>query len=392
MQGIRAFADSIERPSPALLAAVDEFDPEHVAEVITSGFASYATLCDRPVFDHREPAWAAFEDKTVVDGLWDAVGVTRAPAKIIPVPEAAAAAESLAGARGTVWVADNREGWHGGGEYVRWVPRPEDAAAARDWFSARANRVRVMPFLDGIPCSIHGVVTPNGVAVFLPVEMLILRRLDRPGFFYARAATFWMPPATVRDGMREATRAVGAELDRRVRFRGAFGIDGVCTTEGFRPTELNPRFSPGHALQAAAAEVPLGDMNRLLLTGSLDVDASWLEERVVAAADSKRRGDTIFPVQHTLEPARTGVRFDMGRAIAVDSTKDRDAVMQAGSGPGGGMIRLTFDPDRIEVGPSVAPLAVQASRLAVDLWGVDLPPVEAAPDLCVNPHPAPGAS
>ena len=32
-----------------------------------------------------------------------------------------------------------------------------------------------MPFLDGVPCSIHGLVLPDGTAAFRPVEISILR-------------------------------------------------------------------------------------------------------------------------------------------------------------------------------------------------------------------------
>ena len=52
-----------------------------------------------------------------------------------------------------------------------------------------------MPFLEGIPCSIHGVVFPDGVATFRPVEMVTLRRPGSNRLHYAGAATFWDPPA-----------------------------------------------------------------------------------------------------------------------------------------------------------------------------------------------------
>lgn len=381
MDAIRAYLDSVEHPEPKLQAAVDEFDPDGEARVITSGFASYATVCGRAVHDYRRPEWVAFEDKTVIDELWDAAGVTRAPSAVVPVDEAPAAERRLGGPRGTVWVADNREGWHGGTEYGRWIEHPDDVAPAVAWFRQHADRVRVMPFLDGIPCSIHAIVTQDGVAVFDPVEMVILRRTDRPGFVYARAATFWTPPNEVVEEMRGAARSVGRELARSVGYRGAFGIDGVCTRDGFRPTELNPRFSVGHALRAAAAELPLEDINRLIVAGDLAVDAGRLEDRVLAARD-KRAGGLLFIAPGLVEPVTADVIFRDGGAVVVENGNERDAVMEVGSGPGGTVIRLALEPDRIPVGPSVAPLAVQAARLAAELWGVDLPPVEPAPDLC----------
>ena len=383
MQGIRAYLDSVEHPSSELSAAVDEFDPSGDARVITSGFGSYATLCDRPVYDFRRPGWVAFEDKIIIDELWDASGVVRAHSAIVPVSEASGAALRLSSGLGSVWVADNAEGWHGGGEYVRWVPTPNDAADAADWFATRSNRVRVMPFLDGIPCSIHGLVTANGVAVFLPVELLILRRCDRPGFVYARAANFWTPPDHIRDEMRATARAVGAELARRTGYRGAFGVDGVCTADGFRPTELNARFSVGHELQAQGSGIALGGMNRLCTAGDLEIDAGWIEDAVISRVERERRGAVLFAVTDAAGPAKTGVIFREDAALAVGpDDDDADAVMDLGRSVHGGLIIMRFDPDRTPIGPSVAPLAVRVARLANDLWDVGLPAVEAAPDLC----------
>ena len=38
----------------------------------------------------------------------------------------------------------------------------EERADALDFFKSRCDRVRVMPFLEGVPCSIHGIVLPEG--------------------------------------------------------------------------------------------------------------------------------------------------------------------------------------------------------------------------------------
>ena len=45
--------------------------------------------------------------------------------------------------------------------------------------------------------------------------------------------------------MRAAARRVGEHLRATYGYRGAFGIDGVLTADGFRPTELNARGSAG---------------------------------------------------------------------------------------------------------------------------------------------------
>jgi hypothetical protein len=48
--------------------------------------------------------------------------------------------------------------------------------------------------------------------------------------------------------MRAAARRVGDHLAEAHGYRGAFGIDGVLTADGFRPTELNTRMSGGAAV------------------------------------------------------------------------------------------------------------------------------------------------
>ena len=168
---------AIEQASDDVLAAVDEFDPDNEAMVLGAGFSRSSVLVGRPVYGARPEAWGALEDKMIIDQLWDDAGVRRAPSTIVPVARAPAAAADLASDLGTVWVADNSEGWHGGGEYVRWIRSPADVAPAVEWFGEHAATVRVMPFLDGIPCSIHGFSTHDGVAVFLPVDPMYFPKL-----------------------------------------------------------------------------------------------------------------------------------------------------------------------------------------------------------------------
>ena len=384
MLGIRANHAAIENPDPELLAAVDSFDPAHEAMVLGSGFSREATLVGRPVYGARPNAWWALEDKTIVDQLWDDAGVRRAPSAVVPVAEAPAAAADLASDLGTVWVADNSEGWHGGGEYARWVRSGDDIAPAVAWFADHALEVRVMPFLDGIPCSIHGFVTGDGVAVFRPIEMVILRNAERPEFVYAQAANYWDPPAAVQEAMRAAARNVGGLLSDRFGYLGGFGIDGVCTADGFFPTELNPRLSIGHGLHSRAAEMPLGSMERMQTEGDLELSAAELEATLATAVTESRRGGLLLPLEGACTPARVGVDFVDGRAVTVDPNGECDATMEIGSAVMGSIIIVRLDPDRTPVGPSIAPRAVAIFDLARDLWNLDIPPLEAAPDVCAG--------
>jgi hypothetical protein len=381
MEGFRAYRRSIEEPSVELLEAVDAFDPEGTARVLGAGFSRRGHLAGRPVYGVRPAEWGALEDKMVVDDLWDAAGIDRTPSSIVDVPDAPVASAELAGDLGSVWVADNREGWHGGGEYTRWLRSQDDVASALDWFSDHADRVRVMPFLDGLPCSIHGFITNDGVAVFRPVELFILREVDRPLFYYAQAANYWTPPPQIFDQMRAAARSVGEVLVERVGYRGAFGIDGICTLDGFRPTELNPRFSVGHGLQTRAAEIPLRGMELLMLEGDLEISARALEDAILRGTRTARGGGIMFPLTAEYARAETGFAISGDRAIAVDIEEPNDGVMMIGPAAFGSLVIVRPDPDRTPIGPSLAPLAIQLLDLARDLWGMDAPKVTHAPDL-----------
>lgn len=381
MAAIRAHSAAIADPAPEVAAAVDRFDPDGSALVVASPFETLQEALGRRVSGARRPAWVALEDKTTVHALWAEAGITTADHMVVPVAEAAAAARELAGPLGTVWAADNTEGWHGGAEYTRWVPRPADVSAAVAWFTGRSRTVRVMPFLNGIPCSIHGFVTATGTAAFRPWEMVIFRRRDPAGFAYAGGASFWDPPRTGREEMRAAARAVGDVLRRRVDYRGPFSIDGVMTADGFRPTELNPRLSAGFSAQAQASELSIGSLVRAYLDEALDLDPVWLEEAIVGPADRRRTSAVRLPLlgADPFEADPVGLRIDGPRAV--EAPEQPVATLRAGPVQSGVLLMLQLDPDRVDAGPSVAPLVAAAAVFARDRWDLSVPDLVPAPDL-----------
>ena len=146
-----------------VVAALDRWDPERQALVLSPMFNELPEIAGRRVYGPRRPEWRRLEDKVVVDDLWDELGVTRAPSEVVPADPAAlrAAAGRLDRGAGTAWAGDARQGFNGGAFCLRWVREEEDAAEAVAFLAERCDRVRVMPFLEGIPCSIHGVVFPQ---------------------------------------------------------------------------------------------------------------------------------------------------------------------------------------------------------------------------------------
>ena len=177
---------------------LDAWDPAGTARFIfASPWADSVDAAGRKAYAGRPPAWAALEDKVLVDGFWDAVGVRRAPSRIVATEYDAlrSAATELDRGRGTVWAADARDGTHGGGMGLRWVRHGDDGRESFVSLRRMADRIRVMPFLEGIPASIHGIVFPDSVAVFRPVEMVVLR-----------AQPVTVCTMRMRDGVRSASQ------------------------------------------------------------------------------------------------------------------------------------------------------------------------------------------
>jgi hypothetical protein len=370
-------------PPASVRTAVEQFDPTAQALVIGTFLNESPELLGRPFLTHRRPEWLALDDKTVIDEVWDAAGVVRAPSAVVALEAGAlrrAAAAVDAGA-GTVWAADSSKGWHGGAEGLGWVRTDADVDDAVHAYAGRTRCVRVMPFLEGVPCSIHGIVFPDHVVVVRPVEQITLQRLDPPAFVYAGCATFYDPPAAVTASMRAMARDVGAHLRSSVGYRGAFTIDGVVGRDGFLPTELNPRWGAGLSVMLRAQpDLPLMLLVDVVAGGRrLPCDPVALEQTLMAGADAYRAGGTWRPVPGVVPAVDTrpavggpgGWRWatdDESASGHVDASPSHDA----------GFVRLRADADRTPTGPSFAPAAAAFWAFADRELGARLGPLEPA--------------
>ncbi len=387
MESFREF-DAALRDLPAgVVGRIDAWDPDRAAQVIHGFMPAGEPIAGRRLYGARRPEWAALEDKIAVEALWDAAGVPRAPSAVVPArrDELTAAAARLDAGLGTVWVADNREGWHGGAEYVRWVRSPADADAAASFLAGCADVVRVMPFLDGVPCSIHAMVFPEGIAVFRPVEMVVLSRADSPHFEYSGGSTFWDPPAGAASEMRGMVRSVAEHLRDTAGYRGAFGIDGVLTDAGYFPTELNPRYTGGLSIQASEVEgLAMGLLNRVVVAGEpAEYRPAALEETVLAASAARRGGWMLMKVPGTAldETRNQAVDFVGGEARPAADPDQADATLSLGPAAFGSLVMCFLEAGAVAPGTLVAPVAGSLFRLAAELWdeveAADLAPVTA---------------
>lgn len=375
MEQVR-FGEAALRDLPAAVAAqVDQFDPERTALVRGHFLVAVPEVAGRPVLAYRRPEWIRLEDKTVVDDLWARAGVEAVPSTVVELERARSVSGDLDRGDGVVWAGDASHGWHGGTSLTEWVRDARDSAAAGDALAGRCRRVRVMPFLEGVPCSVHGIVCADGVVALRPVEMVVLRRGRE--FVYCGAGTFWDPPGEVRERMREIARRVGALLAAEVGFRGAFTVDGVVTAEGFRPTELNPRAGGGlMTIARGIADFPLFELLDLIVSGrGISRTAAELEAELLGAADGARFGGTwtMDPGIDVDLPERR-LSFDGERWVAADLGGPTALAMG-----GQGFVRATFA--NWPQGSSIAPAAAAFYDWADRELGTRLGPLTPAPDV-----------
>src|SRR5680860_60290 len=377
--------DHLARHLPGYVKeAVDRYDPTGEGVWFVSPFVVNDPVLGRRVFGGRPADWLALEDKLIAEQIWAAIGFPHARSRIVEVrlAELRDAQRDLDDGAGAVWTGDARGGFNGGGDFVRWVVTPEDAQAAFVFFEARCDRVRVMPFLEGVPCSIHGIVLPDGTATFRPVELAILRHTDSRRFVYGGQGTFWDPPDADRARMRDLVRATGAHLRERAGYAGAFGIDGIMTGHGFRPTEINTRMPGGLTAMATGVDISLF----LLLQANLvagrapGVSTRELEGWAVRAFDERRVSKPLAISEHRLVEGsqEIALRWDGERL----RRSDEDTGMSLVIGPSVSGTYAKIEPGTLlRVGMRIAPLNVALMRLLDDEFGATFGPVTAASDV-----------
>jgi hypothetical protein len=364
----------------AAVAAIDDYDPGCEAIVLGGPLVSATDVAGRPVIGRRPAAWAALEDKVVCDDVWDAAGVKRAEYEVVPTDAVAleAASRRLDRGDGTVWAGDASEGFNGGADYVRWVRRSSDIDEAVAFFAAHCRRVRVMPFLEGIPTSIHGFAHGGEVAVFRPVELITLRTPTNR-FRYAGTTTYWDPEPEDRDDMRDAARRVGHHIAERVGYRGGFTVDGVMTADGFRPTELNARFGAGMTGVLGTIAFPLQLIQTIAVE---DADAELypadIERILLEHADANRAGTTYTVISQKIRETVSHAVVDRGDAFtfAGDDGHATGTLLVGPSGVGG-LVSYAPEASRVPVGGSFAPVAVRAYAFADEHLATELGPLEA---------------
>ena len=395
---VRARLIPAQRLTHRVVEAVERFDPAGEALWWLSAIPRNTPLLGRNVWGGRPPHQVALEDKLMVDSLLadiDAPRMATLNARATYGDLARATERLLAstGAAGAVWAGDSRDGINGGADYVRWICTPEQAREAAAFFARHCDQVRVSPFLEGVPCSVHGIVLPDGVVVLRPVELAVLRDVSRGRFVYAGMGTTWDPPPNDTQAMRELARSFGLSLQDRHGYRGGFGLDGVLTTDGFRVTELNPRLSGGLSRLARAARSAQLDLVHLNALVGRDVGrpAAEIEALALEELEARRFQEAAgsSPAVHTTESETVSVSIVSGRLLELPDGAATAALGSILRGPSsvGTFVRLAPStvgapgelsqpaPDR------AADLAVMLLDFADRAWNTQFGELTAAPDV-----------
>lgn len=367
------------------LAEIEAYDPDGTAVWFVSPFVVDTPLLGRPVLGGRPADWLALEDKIVAEDIWQAVAYPHATSRVVEVDLTALrdASAALDEGAGTVWAGDARGGFNGGGDYVRWVVTDDERRAAFAFFAPRCDLVRVMPFLEGIPCSIHGMVLPDGTAAFRPVELAIMRRADTRRFVYGGQGSHWDPPEEDRVQMRDLARRTGEHLRERIGYRGAFGIDGVMTRDGFRPTEVNTRMSGGLAGLAGGLDLELFTLLQVNLLAGRDpeVTVEELESWALTSFDTERFAKPLAVGNHVRPTDSVDIALSWDGSTLSRSTRD-DTGLVLTIGPSAMGFYARIAPcTGLPPGERIGPLNVALMRFLDEEIGSDFGEVEAAPDV-----------
>ena len=381
MDELAGWRHVLNNPPTHVLAAVDSFDPEGTALVLNATpTASDAKVFGRDVIGGRSLADESLEDKTLCGAIFEAAGLRTPPEEVVSADSKSLRDSVLRLDRGAgvVISADASQGMNGGAAKVWWVRPGTDPSTVFREVAAAGERARVMPFLEGQPCSIHGIVTDRGVLVLRPVELCMLRPAGGHRFVQAGISTWWDPTSAQRDEMRTAARRVGEALAGEHRYRGAFGIDGILTADGFRPHELNPRFSGGiNTINKGTADVPLNLLDQTVRSGAnLDVELDAVETELLDAADANRAGSAYLATD-AVTPQATTAMFVCGTPDDLrpcDDDATAVGTLELGPAAMGALVRFT--PIDFAHGERMTPWAAAALDLADRLWHTGFGPME----------------
>jgi len=369
--------------SGGLAGPADAFDPDNAATLVLPDPLDPPHAGVRRRIGVRHPAWRLFEDKTVVDTLWDVAGFPRAPSVISDGTADLATLGAIVD-QGTGVVCSCQPigaGPSAGGDGIWWWrdgPPPATIPTAKPG----AWRVRLMPLLEGVPVRLHGMTLATRVIPFPPMELVTLPRPGQGSFLCAGAVpTLWDTADLVAQ-----TERIGAGLRERLGYRGGFSVDGILTASGFLPTDLNARLTSAMEAAPSARRVLLHAVN-LLARDGIEPGTSVVEQ-LVAEIFAAGATCTIFGAATRADERATrkaSVRWDGDRLVSDPSGADGALVVTPS--PRGWLLTATLATARMPGGGRVGPVAPEVFRISDEVLGTDFgdlaPPFDTQPTSCL---------
>lgn len=374
----RSLIATLDGDSPSA-GVVDRFDPDRQAVVLVTDPVDPPRLRRRRLFGAKHPSWSLCEHKSVVDTVWDVIGVPRAESLVFDQPTTLLRRTGL-NALNVVLSAQRRGGQpSAGGADVRLLAASVCLPTGQ---TGIASRIRAMPVMAGLPCRLHGLVLPETTAVFPPLELLVPHRPSDGAFLCAGS---WPLTGTYRQELTDLTQSLGDALRDHLAYRGGFSVDGILTAGGFRPTDLNTRVTSAFEDAPPALRVAVHASALLAREDQCGVDALALAR---LTGDSVQTGELVLrtPAPAATRSARLPARWS-GTALTACPAAEAHGVLQTASGARGMVltIRLRHDglpPDMALQAVAVA--AFQAADLLLDTRLGELKPPRAAPVAAPN--------
>lgn len=225
--------------------AINRFDPAGDAIVIIHPTIALDELAGRTVFGYKNNTYNDLQNKLKFSVMLDKIDVLSSEYIVCPSnsEEIRSGFMKLNRGKGVVIAADNKLGWHGAGDRTRWIHHKSDCENIASFFRDRANEVRIMPFLTGVPCSAQLLITNESCSVLNIVEQLNLLNIKQNKFVFCGVSSYWRPNEKSAGQIVKMGESIGEILRVEDGYRGFLSIDGILTEDGFMPTEINPRFS-----------------------------------------------------------------------------------------------------------------------------------------------------
>lgn len=319
---ISHMSDSVDSATGArssVAQALQDFDPERKALVVSDGAPASRAFPGRTVLNPGFLSRTRLERKLSGESILEAVSNRTDLVRVLELtgPDIYRKCEEVDLGDGVVLASDPPHSPGTGGSHVRWVTSPpEFEAAARDL--GIGTVVRAMPYLRGIPSSMHGLVLDDGILTCPPMQLVNLVRRPRAlgesrSFFGAGAATLTHVGALASKRIRAVVMSVGRRLTEIANYRGLYCVDGILTADDFIPTEINMR--EGSSIGVAFSQqtqLPIQLLNAVASSNLVVGESAARLDRAVAASSAPGAAVTW----HAFSRPATGLTVEGSRRVA----------------------------------------------------------------------------